>query len=207
LGALVVFDVEPLKFPTWGAAPEASAVSEDDGPSLICSNDESSGSLVATGIAAMFAFYAFINMGMVMGITPATGLPLPLISYGGSSMVSSLGCSYRLVSGYMRMGMLATASRVPSSPGDSGFQTQSIGRVSSPSSNCWILKRRDRGKAFTAVRKASTATFSFGVRRAVLHSRSCLVTSAPSLVVVTIGLRLWVSTFRHESTQTTRFPR
>jgi rod shape determining protein RodA len=48
------------------------------------------GSLVATGIAAMFAFYAFINMGMVMGITPATGLPLPLISYGGSSMVSSL---------------------------------------------------------------------------------------------------------------------
>jgi rod shape determining protein RodA len=48
------------------------------------------GSLLATGIAAMFAFYAFINIGMVMGITPATGLPLPLISYGGSSMVSSL---------------------------------------------------------------------------------------------------------------------
>jgi rod shape determining protein RodA len=48
------------------------------------------GSLVATGIAAMFTFYAFINIGMDMGLTPSTGLPLPLISYGGSSMVSSL---------------------------------------------------------------------------------------------------------------------
>jgi rod shape determining protein RodA len=48
------------------------------------------GSLVATGIAAMFAFYAVINIGMVMGISPATGLPLPLLSYGGSSMVASL---------------------------------------------------------------------------------------------------------------------
>ena len=48
------------------------------------------GSLVATGIAAMFAFYATINIGMVMGMMPATGLPLPLMSYGGSSMVSSL---------------------------------------------------------------------------------------------------------------------
>jgi rod shape determining protein RodA len=48
------------------------------------------GSLVAVGIATMFAFYAVINIGMVMGMMPATGLPLPLLSYGGSSMVSSL---------------------------------------------------------------------------------------------------------------------
>lgn len=48
------------------------------------------GSLVATGIAAMFAFYGVINIGMVMGLMPATGLPLPLLSYGGSCMVSSL---------------------------------------------------------------------------------------------------------------------
>ncbi len=48
------------------------------------------GSLVATGLATMFAFYAFINIGMVMGIMPATGMPLLLLSYGGSSMVSSL---------------------------------------------------------------------------------------------------------------------
>jgi rod shape determining protein RodA len=48
------------------------------------------GSLVATGLATMYAFYAIINIGMVMGMMPATGLPLPLVSYGGSSMVTSL---------------------------------------------------------------------------------------------------------------------
>ena len=35
-------------------------------------------------------FYAIINIGMVMGLMPATGLPLPLLSYGGSSVVSAL---------------------------------------------------------------------------------------------------------------------
>jgi rod shape determining protein RodA len=48
------------------------------------------GSLVAVGISTMFAFYALINIGMVMGMMPATGLPLPLLSYGGSSMVCAL---------------------------------------------------------------------------------------------------------------------
>lgn len=59
---------------------------------LIISRDarDRYGSLVAIGIATMFAFYAFINIGMVMGIMPVTGMPLPLLSYGGSSMVSSL---------------------------------------------------------------------------------------------------------------------
>lgn len=48
------------------------------------------GSFVATGIAAMFSFYSVINIGMVMGCMPITGLPLPLLSYGGSSMLSSV---------------------------------------------------------------------------------------------------------------------
>ena len=48
------------------------------------------GSLVATGIATMYAFYGIINIGMVMGMMPTTGLPLPFLSYGGSCMVSSL---------------------------------------------------------------------------------------------------------------------
>ena len=48
------------------------------------------GSLVAMGIATMFAFYAIINLGMVMGLMPVTGLPLLLLSYGGSSMLSSI---------------------------------------------------------------------------------------------------------------------
>ncbi|GHT05236.1 rod shape-determining protein RodA [Endomicrobiia bacterium] len=48
------------------------------------------GSLVAVGFAAMFTFYAVINIGMVMGIMPVTGMPLLLLSYGGSSIFSSL---------------------------------------------------------------------------------------------------------------------
>lgn len=47
------------------------------------------GSLIASGIAVMFMFYLFINVGMTLGLAPATGLPLPFISYGGSSLVAS----------------------------------------------------------------------------------------------------------------------
>jgi rod shape determining protein RodA len=60
------------------------------------------GSLVAVGLATMFAFYAVINIGMVMGMMPATGMPLLLMSYGGSSMVSSLLGVGILESIYMR---------------------------------------------------------------------------------------------------------
>jgi rod shape determining protein RodA len=48
------------------------------------------GSLVAIGITTMFVFYAVINIGMVMGMMPVTGMPLLLLSYGGSSIFSSL---------------------------------------------------------------------------------------------------------------------
>ena len=44
------------------------------------------GTIVASGIVAWVAFQTFQNMGMTLGIMPVTGLPLPLISYGGSSM-------------------------------------------------------------------------------------------------------------------------
>lgn len=46
------------------------------------------GALIAIGIAAMFMFHIFINVGMTMGITPVTGLPLPFLSLGGSSFLS-----------------------------------------------------------------------------------------------------------------------
>ena len=48
------------------------------------------GRLVATGIVCWFAFQAFENIGMTLGIMPVTGLPLPFVSYGGSSMFSGL---------------------------------------------------------------------------------------------------------------------
>ncbi|WP_035060312.1 rod shape-determining protein RodA [Andreprevotia chitinilytica] len=48
------------------------------------------GRLLAGAIALNFFTYAFVNMGMVSGILPVVGVPLPLVSYGGTSMVSIL---------------------------------------------------------------------------------------------------------------------
>jgi rod shape determining protein RodA len=48
------------------------------------------GRLVASGIMVSFFTYAFINMGMVMGLLPVVGIPLPLVSYGGTAMMSKL---------------------------------------------------------------------------------------------------------------------
>src|SRR5690554_3848238 len=48
------------------------------------------GRLITTGIGIMFFFHVVENVGMTMGLMPITGLTLPLISYGGSSMVISL---------------------------------------------------------------------------------------------------------------------
>ena len=45
--------------------------------------------LVAGSVTLTFATYAFVNMGMVSGILPVVGVPLPLISYGGTALVSA----------------------------------------------------------------------------------------------------------------------
>lgn len=45
-------------------------------------------SLVTAGIAAYFVIHVFVNVGMTLGIMPVTGLPLPLVSYGGSQLLS-----------------------------------------------------------------------------------------------------------------------
>ncbi|MHB1099879.1 MAG: FtsW/RodA/SpoVE family cell cycle protein, partial [Burkholderiales bacterium] len=46
--------------------------------------------LMAGSITMTFFTYCFVNMGMVSGILPVVGVPLPLISYGGTSMVTML---------------------------------------------------------------------------------------------------------------------
>jgi rod shape determining protein RodA len=46
--------------------------------------------LLALGIALTFFVYVFINAGMVSGLVPVVGVPLPLVSYGGTSVVTLL---------------------------------------------------------------------------------------------------------------------
>ena len=44
--------------------------------------------LLAGAVTLMFFTYVFVNMGMVSGILPVVGVPLPLVSYGGTALVS-----------------------------------------------------------------------------------------------------------------------
>ena len=53
-------------------------------------NTDPFGRLVAVGIAAMLAVQVLVNVGMTLGLMPITGLTLPLVSYGGSSLVVNL---------------------------------------------------------------------------------------------------------------------
>ena len=60
------------------------------------------GTLVAAGIASMFAIQMFVNVGMVIGIMPITGIPLPFLSYGGSSILVGFAAIGMLESIHMR---------------------------------------------------------------------------------------------------------
>ncbi|MFZ4619467.1 MAG: rod shape-determining protein RodA [Bacteroidota bacterium] len=54
------------------------------------------GSLLALGFTTLFAFHVFVNIGMSVGLMPVIGIPLPFLSYGGSSLVS-----YMMIAGLM----------------------------------------------------------------------------------------------------------
>jgi rod shape determining protein RodA len=60
------------------------------------------GRLVALGVTALFATQVLVNVGMVTGLLPVVGIPLPLMSYGGTSMLISLMALGLLVSVRMR---------------------------------------------------------------------------------------------------------
>jgi rod shape determining protein RodA len=47
------------------------------------------GALIAGGILGMLMFEVFVNVGVAIGIMPTTGVPLPLMSYGGSSVLTT----------------------------------------------------------------------------------------------------------------------
>ncbi len=50
------------------------------------------GSYIAMGIAGIFFFHMVENIGMTMGLLPITGIPLPFVSYGGSSLLTNFIC-------------------------------------------------------------------------------------------------------------------
>jgi len=65
------------------------------------------GRLIAVGIATMLMAQFFINVGMTCGLTPVTGIPLPLISYGGSALLAVMAS----------LGLVASIHLHPSRPG------------------------------------------------------------------------------------------
>ena len=73
---------------------------------LALTTSEPQGRLLAAGVFSWIAYQAFVNMGMVMGLLPVVGVPLPLISYGGSSMVTV----------WVALGFLQSARRSDASP-------------------------------------------------------------------------------------------
>jgi rod shape determining protein RodA len=60
------------------------------------------GTLVCVGILSMFVFQVFENVGMTMGIMPVTGIPLPFMSYGGSSTIAAFAAIGLVLNVHMR---------------------------------------------------------------------------------------------------------
>jgi rod shape determining protein RodA len=61
-----------------------------NGLSVAYQSHDKFGILLALGVMTIFFWHIFINMGMVMGLLPIVGVPLPFLSYGGSSLVTSI---------------------------------------------------------------------------------------------------------------------
>ena len=65
---------------------------------IIKNTSNTFGMLIAAGVLGMFSFHFLINVGMVMGIMPITGIPLLFLSYGGSSLWTAMICVGLLMS-------------------------------------------------------------------------------------------------------------
>ena len=57
---------------------------------VVAISSDNFGQYIAVGVLAMFVFQTFVNIGMNVGLMPVTGITLPLISLGGSSLVVNL---------------------------------------------------------------------------------------------------------------------
>ncbi|GAB2737655.1 rod shape-determining protein RodA [Melaminivora jejuensis] len=72
------------------------------------------GRLMAAGVSMIFFAYAFVNMGMVSGLLPVVGVPLPFISYGGTAM-ATLG---------LALGVLMSIARAQHQPAEQAWQPE-----------------------------------------------------------------------------------
>jgi cell division protein FtsW len=77
------------------------------------------GRLLAAGITSWLGLQAIVNLGAVTGLLPVTGVPLPLVSFGGSALIATLGA----------VGVLASIARAGASP---GRRRRPAGRSTSP---------------------------------------------------------------------------
>ena len=62
----------------------------DRGIKIIEQTGDFYGKTIAAGIVSLFSFQIIVNIGMAIGLLPMVGLTLPFISYGGSSLISSM---------------------------------------------------------------------------------------------------------------------
>ena len=75
---------------------------------VAASNEDVLGKLIATGVLSMFAFHVILNIGMNIGLLPVAGVPLPLISAGGSNVILIL----------VSVGLLESVRHSPAFPVD-----------------------------------------------------------------------------------------
>jgi rod shape determining protein RodA len=57
---------------------------------IMAATEDPTGRAIAAGVIGMFLFHIFVNLGMTVGIMPVTGVPLPMFSYGGSSLMANM---------------------------------------------------------------------------------------------------------------------
>ncbi|GMT42779.1 MAG: rod shape-determining protein RodA [bacterium] len=69
---------------------------------VILKTKDKAGSLMAAGVTAMFGVHFFYNVAMTLGLTPIVGIPLPLLSYGGSALLANYAAVGLLLSIHMR---------------------------------------------------------------------------------------------------------
>jgi rod shape determining protein RodA len=70
---------------------------------VIVESGTDSDRLLAAGVFAIWSYHVLVNLAMVLGLFPVVGVPLPLVSYGGTSTIMSL-CSLGLLIGIRARG-------------------------------------------------------------------------------------------------------